>query len=84
MGWPFNSDFRCWMRRWRMVRRGGAGMSALDRRRKYDWHTMAVGDERSFEARSTVRVAAHLYAKRHGWKLITRKDGDVIIVKRAA
>lgn len=59
-------------------------MTAWDRRRKYDWQDMAIGDERRFEARASVRIAAHLYAKRHGWRFTTRKDGDVIVVRREA
>ncbi|MCA3380194.1 MAG: hypothetical protein ING08_08115 [Roseomonas sp.] len=56
----------------------------INNRRKYDWQEMAVGDERRFEASASVRIAAHLYAKRHGWRFTTRKDGDVIIVTRLA
>ena len=59
-------------------------MTAFDRRRKYDWQEMKIGDERRFEARASVRIAAHFYAKRHGWCFTTRKDGDVIIVTRQA
>lgn len=54
----------------------------IDRRRKYDWQDMKIGDERRFEWRASVRIAAHLYAKRHGWKLTTRKDGPMIVVRR--
>ena len=51
---------------------------------KYDWSSMEVGDEKVFsisEARC-VRSSCAQYMRLNGKRAVTKRDGDVLIVRR--
>lgn len=51
---------------------------------KYGLSGMKIGQKKSFPYSNSanIRLSAHFTAKRYGWKFVTRKVGDKVVVFR--